>query len=256
MPPNEDQTDRYEDQSTAPVWLITGGSKGIGLAAAKRVLAQGDHVAILARGEDANARAEELGDRCMACQADVSNADQVAAAVEAVRSRWGRIDRVVNNAGLHRGGKLSRLKTEDWDAVLAVNLSGALGVIRACESSLSEGSAIINVGAVVGFRGFPGDAAYAASKAGLAGLTRSLAIELAPRGITVNLVIPGLVLTEMTGGVSEKALERMRATIPLGRYGEAEDIAEVIDWVGRSRYMTGAFVPVDGGLLSSFGVLG
>ncbi|MFK7829912.1 MAG: SDR family NAD(P)-dependent oxidoreductase [Congregibacter sp.] len=252
MLPTESQT----NPSTGPVWLITGGSKGIGLATARRVIEQGERVAILARGDDVHTRAAELGAQCMACQADVSDAAAVTAAVESVVAQWGRVDRIVNNAGLHRGGKIARLKTEDWDAVLAVNLSGALGVIRAAEPHLSEASAIINVGAVVGFRGFPGDAAYAASKAGLAGLTRSLAIELAPRGITVNLVIPGLVLTEMTGGVSEKALERMRQTIPLGRYGEAKDIAQVIDWVGRSRYMTGAFVPVDGGLLSSFGVLG
>jgi 3-oxoacyl-[acyl-carrier protein] reductase len=109
---------------------------------------------------------------------------------------------------------------------------------------------------VVGFRGFPGDSAYAASKAGLAGLTRALSIEFAARGVTVNLVIPGLVLTEMTSGLSEKALESMRKTIPLGRYGEPGEIAQVVEWVARSRYMTGAFVPVDGGLLSSFGVPG
>ena len=112
------------------------------------------------------------------------------------------------------------------------------------------------MGAVVGFRGFPGDSAYAASKAGLAGLTRALAIELAQRQITVNLVIPGLVLTEMTSGLSEKALESMRRTIPLGRYGEADEVAEVIVWVASSSYMTGAFIPADGGLMSSFGVPG
>jgi 3-oxoacyl-[acyl-carrier protein] reductase len=108
----------------------------------------------------------------------------------------------------------------------------------------------------VGFRGFPGDAAYASSKAGLAGLTRALSIELAKRGVTVNLVIPGLVLTEMTSALSEKALESMREKIPMGRYGEPEEIAEVVEWVARSRYMTGAFVPADGGLMSSFGVTG
>jgi 3-oxoacyl-[acyl-carrier protein] reductase len=145
---------------------------------------------------------------------------------------------------------------DDWDSVIDVNLRGAVNVIRAADPHLSAGSAIINVGAVVGFRGFPGDSAYAASKAGLAGLTRALSIEFAARGITVNLVIPGLVLTEMTSGLSEKALESMRKTIPLGRYGEPGEIAQVVEWVARSRYMTGAFVPVDGGLLSSFGVPG
>ncbi|MDP4789067.1 MAG: SDR family oxidoreductase, partial [Haliea sp.] len=180
----------------------------------------------------------------------------VEAAVAAVVERWGRIDILINNAGLHRGGRIGRIALDAWDSVLDVNLKGAVNVIRAADAHLSEGSAIINIGAVVGFRGFPGDSAYAASKAGLAGLTRALAIEFAARGVTVNLVIPGLVLTEMTGGLSEKALEAMRQTIPLGRYGQPEEIAQVVELVARARYMTGAFVPVDGGLMSSFGVPG
>ena len=240
--------------SDTPVWIVTGGSRGIGLAVVQRIVASGERVAIFSRGEEGLARAEELGDSCRAFRVDVADADAVRAAVAGVRDTWGRIDRVVNNAGLHRGGRIGRLQREAWDAVLAVNLSGALNVIQAVEPDLGDGSSIVNVGAVVGFRGFPGDAAYGASKAGLAGLTRSLAIELAPRGITVNLVIPGLVLTEMTGGLSEKALESMRKTIPMGRYGTAEDVGEVIHWVARSAYMTGAFVPADGGLMSSFGV--
>ena len=192
----------------------------------------------------------------MACRADVSDPTAVEAAVAAVVERWGRIDILINNAGLHRGGRIGRIALDAWDSVLDVNLKGAVNVIRAADAHLSEGSAIINIGAVVGFRGFPGDSAYAASKAGLAGLTRALAIEFAARGVTVNLVIPGLVLTEMTGGLSEKALEAMRQTIPLGRYGQPEEIAQVVELVARARYMTGAFVPVDGGLMSSFGVPG
>ena len=240
----------------ATTWIVTGASRGIGLATADHILAQGGRVALVARGEGLEALADDRGDNCMACRADVSRPEDLAGVAEAVLGRWGRIDVLVNNAGLHRGGRVGRLKLDDWQAVLDVNLTGALNAIRAVEPHLAEGGAIVNVGAVVGFRGFPGDSAYAASKAGLSGLTRALAIELAPRGIRVNLVIPGLVLTEMTGGVSEKALEAMRQTIPLGRYGEAEDIARVIHWVGGSDYMTGAFVPVDGGLLSSFGVPG
>ena len=151
---------------------------------------------------------------------------------------------MVNNAGTHRGGKLGRLALEDWQQVMDTNLTGALNVCSAASQHLGSGGAIVNIGAVVGFRGFPGDAAYAASKAGIAGLTRALAIELASARISVNLVIPGLVLTEMTGELSEKALESMRKTIPMGRYGEPDEIAEVVEWVARSRYMTGAFVPV------------
>lgn len=241
---------------TQKVWLITGASRGIGLAVARSAVAAGDRVALLARGESVHAAAADLGENAMAVQADVSDAASVQAAVDAVLARWGQLDVLVNNAGLHRGGKVGRLALADWQAVLDTNLTGALNVISSARPSLGQGAAIVNVGAVVGFRGFPGDAAYAASKAGLSGLTRALAVELAPKDIRVNLVIPGLVLTEMTGGLSESALESMRSTIPMARYGEAEEIAEVIEWVARSRYMTGAFVPVDGGLMSSFGVPG
>lgn len=238
------------------VWLITGASRGIGLALAQRAALAGDRVALLARGDAVHRVAAEIGDNAMGVQADIADAEAVEAAVQAVLGRWGQLDFVVNNAGLHRGGKVGRLAAEDWQAVLDTNLTGSLNVITSARASLQAGSAIVNVGAVVGFRGFPGDAAYAASKAGLAGLTRALAIELAAKSIRVNLVIPGLVLTEMTGGLSEKALESMCKTIPMARYGEADEIAEVIEWVARSRYMTGAFVPVDGGLLSSFGMPG
>ena len=242
--------------ATQKVWLITGASRGIGFAAARRVVAAGDKVALLARGDSVQAAAAELGENALAVQADVADAVSVQAAVDRVVSHWGQLDVIVNNAGLHRGGKVGRLAHEDWQAVLDTNLTGALNVISSARPHLNEGGAIINVGAVVGFRGFPGDAAYAASKAGLSGLTRALAVELAGKGITVNLVIPGLVLTEMTDGLSEAALESMRKTIPMARYGDAAEIAEVIEWVARSRYMTGAFVPVDGGLMSSFGVPG
>ena len=242
--------------ATQKGWLITGASRGIGFAAARRVVAAGDKVALLARGDSVQAAAAELGENALAVQADVADAVSVQAAVDRVVSHWGQLDVIVNNAGLHRGGKVGRLAHEDWQAVLDTNLTGALNVISSARPHLNEGGAIINVGAVVGFRGFPGDAAYAASKAGLSGLTRALAVELAGKGITVNLVIPGLVLTEMTGGLSEAALESMRKTIPMARYGDAAEIAEVIEWVARSRYMTGAFVPVDGGLMSSFGVPG
>lgn len=238
------------------IWLVTGASRGIGLAVAERVLAAGDRVAILARGAEIEDIASRLGESCMACRADITCRDQIDEAVSQIVSRWGRIDVVVNNAGAHRGGKLQRLSQEDWQTVIDTNLTGALNVITATSEQLTTGGAIVNIGAVVGFRGFPGDAAYAASKAGIAGLTRALAIELAPRGISVNLVIPGLVLTEMTGALSEKALESMRKKIPLGRFGEPDEIAEVVEWTARARYMTGAFVPADGGLMSSFGVLG
>jgi 3-oxoacyl-[acyl-carrier protein] reductase len=238
------------------VWLVTGSSRGIGLAVAQRALAAGDKVALLARGPEINDLAGRLGEDCIACQADVSQREQVLAAVSRTLAHWGRLDIVVNNAGAHRGGKVDRLSLADWQTVIDTNLTGALNVISAASPHLQPGSSVVNIGAVVGFRGFPGDSAYAASKAGIAGLTRALAIEFAARGIGVNLVIPGLVLTEMTRALSEKALESMRRKIPMGRFGEPDEIAEVVEWVARSRYMTGAFVPADGGLMSSFGVAG
>lgn len=238
------------------VWLVTGGSRGIGRAVAERIIAAGEHVAVLARGDAVHEAAAALGERALGLRADVTDPASVQRAIEQVIDRFGRLDVIVNNAALHRGGKVGRLALEDWQSVLDTNLTGALNVISGAREYLQQGSAIVNVGAVVGFRGFPGDAAYGASKAGLSGLTRALAVELAAKGIRVNLVIPGLVLTEMTGGLSEKALEAMRTTIPMARYGEAGEIAAVIEWVARSTYMTGAFVPVDGGLMSSFGVPG
>jgi len=238
------------------VWLVTGASSGIGLAIARRIVASGDCVALLARGDAIKTLAEELGPNTLACQADISQPDEIEREIESIIAHWGRLDVVVNNAGAHRGGKLEKLDPTDWQFVLDTNLTGALTVCKVASPHLPKGGSIVNIGAVVGFRGFPGDSAYAASKAGLAGLTRALSIELARRGITVNLVIPGLVITEMTSGLSDKAMESMRDKIPMGRYGEPDEIAEVVEWVARSRYMTGAFVPADGGLMSSFGITG
>ena len=241
--------------NNAKVWLVTGGSRGIGQAIVERALVGGDRVAVLTRNPQ-KAKLETDGDKLVNLAADVCDEVQLRDAVEQVIAKWGRLDVVVNNAGLHRGGKASRLDLDDWDAVLQTNLSGALKVIRAADPHLNQGASIVNIGAVVGFRGFPGDAAYASSKAGLAGLTRALSIEFAERGIRVNLVIPGLVLTDMTSGLSEKALNSMRSMIPLGRLGEAAEIADAVHLVAAATYMTGAFIPVDGGLMSTFGLPG
>jgi 3-oxoacyl-[acyl-carrier protein] reductase len=185
----------------------------------------------------------------------VADSVSVSETVDAIVARFGRVTVLVNNAGVHRGGKVHRLADDAWQEVLQVNLTGAMNMTRAAVPHMSEGCSVINVGAVVGFRGFPGDSAYASSKAGLSGLTKALAIELAPKAITANLVIPGLVLTEMTSELSEAALDKMTQQIPLRRFAEDREVAEVVCWVAQSRYMTGAEVPVDGGLLSSFGVV-
>lgn len=238
------------------VWVVTGASRGIGAAIAKRAADEGARVALLARGSGVDAVADSLGEHAIAIRTDVSDASSVAAAFEQIVDRFGTVNAVINNAGVHRGGRLKRLSKEHWQEVIDVNLSGALNVAQAAAPHLTAGDSLINIGAVVGFRGFPGDVAYASSKAGLAGMTKALAIELAPKGITVNLVIPGLVLTEMTQGLTETALESMRGQIPMGRFADPSEIADVVYWVSKSRYMTGAIVPVEGGLMSSFGITG
>lgn len=229
-------------------WVITGGSRGIGLATAQAALSRGDRVAVLARTVDP-ALAATLGTNALCLAADVADPASLKAALDTVAAQWGGIDVLVNNAGLHRGGRVDKLKVADWDAVLATNLSGPLHTVRAALPHMGGGGAIVNIGAVVGFRGFPGDSPYGASKAGLAGLTQVLAVELAPRGIRVNLVIPGFVLTTMTAGVNEVAQQKLAARIPLGRFGTEQEIADVVFWVAGSTYMTGAVIPTDGGML-------
>jgi 3-oxoacyl-[acyl-carrier protein] reductase len=239
----------------AKVWVVTGASRGIGAAIATVAAEAGHRVAMVARGESVLSGAEALGELAKGFQCDVADSEAVNATVDQIIEHYGRIDVVVNNAGVHRGGKVHRLTDEAWQEVLQVNLTGAMSMTRATLPHMDAGGAVVNVGAVVGFRGFPGDSAYASSKAGLSGLTKALAIELAPKGITANLVIPGLVLTEMTAELSETALDKMTQQIPMRRFAGDHEIAEVVYWVAQSRYMTGACVPVDGGLLSSFGVV-
>jgi 3-oxoacyl-[acyl-carrier protein] reductase len=229
-------------------WLITGGSRGLGLAIARLALAHHDRVAILARSIDESLPAE-LGDRALCVEADVAAPESIQRAVLRVAEEWGGIDVLVNNAGLHRGGKVDKLELADWDAVVSTNLSGPLYCVRAALPYMPTGGSIVNVGAVVGFRGFPGDSAYGASKAGLAGLTAVLAVELAARGIRVNLVVPGFVMTEMTAAIGAKARDRLIARVPLRRVGTEAEIADVIWWVSGSTYMTGAVIPADGGLM-------
>ena len=239
----------------AKVWVVTGASRGIGAATATAAAEAGHRVAMVARGESVLSSAEALGELANGFQCDVADSEAVNATVDQIIEHYGRIDVLVNNAGVHRGGKVHRLTDEAWQEVLQVNLTGAMSMTRATLPHMEAGGAVVNVGAVVGFRGFPGDSAYASSKAGLSGLTKALAIELAPKGSTANLVIPGLVLTEMTAELSETALEKMTQQIPMRRFAGDHEIAEVVYWVAQSRYMTGACVPVDGGLLSSFGVV-
>ena len=241
------------NRSDARRWLVTGASRGIGQAIAARALSEGNRVALLARSPAVLDVADKAGPAALGVQADVTDPDSVAQAVDRVVSAWGGVHVLVNNAGVHRGGRVDRLKPEDWDDVLTTNLTAPLTMTRAVLPHMEAGSAIVNIGAVVGFRGFPGDAPYGAAKAGLAGLTRVLAVELAGRGIRVNLVVPGFVETEMTSELSEQARRLIIDRIPLGRTGTADEIAAVVVWVAESPYMTGSVVATDGGLLAAMG---
>jgi NAD(P)-dependent dehydrogenase (short-subunit alcohol dehydrogenase family) len=190
-----------------------------------------------------------LGENAIGIAADVTSGDDLARLADQIGGQWGRLDVLVNNAGLHRGGTINRVTDSDWDATLATNLTGPMRIIRAMLPLMPPGGAVVNIGAVVGFRGFPGDSCYGASKAGLAGLTQVLAAELARRQILVNMVVPGFVLTEMTSSISERARRAIVNRIPLQRMGTPEEIADVCWWVAGSTYMTGSVVFTDGGLM-------
>jgi 3-oxoacyl-[acyl-carrier protein] reductase len=229
--------------------LVTGASRGIGHAIASLAAQRGDKVCLVSRGAEIEAMAAAIGGDAFGIVADVTNTDDIARVASTVGERWGGLDVLVNNAGLHKGGKVESIVEADWEASLATNLTGPLRTIRALLPQMTGGGSIVNIGAVVGFRGFPGDSAYGASKAGLAGLTQVLAAELARKQIRVNMVVPGFVMTEMTAGVSEKARDKIVAKIPLRRLGTPAEIADVCFWVSGATYMTGSVIFTDGGLM-------
>lgn len=230
-------------------WLVTGASRGIGHAIAALACSRGDHVCLVGRSPQIGDIAAALGENAFGIAADVTDVADLARISDEIGKRWGRLDVLVNNAGVHRGGTLERVSDQDWDETLATNLTGPMRIIRAMLPHMPAGGAVVNVGAVVGFRGFPGDSCYGASKAGLTGLTQVLAAELARRQLRVNMVVPGFVMTEMTSGVSERATSAIIARIPLQRMGKPEEIADVCWWVAGSTYMTGSVVFTDGGLM-------
>ncbi len=239
------------------VALVTGGSRGIGRAIALKLAEHGADVAILYAGNadaaDATARdIEALGAKALAVQCDVSDYEQVAAAVARVRETLGPVDVLVNNAGITKDKLALRMSPEEFDRVLAVNLNGAFHTIRALYADFMKrrSGRIINIASIAGVMGNAGQANYAASKAGVIGLTKTIARELAPRGVTCNAIAPGFIETDMTASMNQAAFEAMAKTIPLGRVGQAEDVANLAAFLAGdgASYITGAVIHVDGGL--------
>lgn len=241
---------------TDKVAIVTGASRGIGRCTALALAAQGADLVVAARSleplETLVAEIEAMGRKALAVTADAAateDADQlIAAAVE----KFGKIDILVNNAGITRDGLLLRMKDADWDAVLDTNLKGAFVLTRAAAKLMTRqrSGRIINISSVVAEMGNPGQANYCASKAGLIGLTKSVARELAKRKVTVNAITPGFIETDMTNELSEKARQELTTQIPLGRLGQSEDIAQAVIFLASEQagYITGQVLGVNGGM--------
>lgn len=242
------------------VALVTGASRGIGAGIARKLAAEGADIVINYVGEanlgDAQALQKELealGRRVLLVDANVADFNAAAAMVDEAVAKLGRIDILVNNAGINRDTLLLRMKEEDWDAVLAVDLKGVFNVTKAAVKYMMKQryGRIISISSVVGVAGNAGQVNYAAAKAGVIGLTKSVAKEVASRNITANAIAPGFIRTPMTAKMPEAAVEAALKTIPLGRMGEAEDIAKAVVFLASedADYITGQILHVDGGML-------
>jgi 3-oxoacyl-[acyl-carrier protein] reductase len=238
------------------VAVVTGASRGIGRAIALDLAGRKARVVVSARSMDALKGVVEAieaeGGEALAVAADVAAPGDADKLVSAAVDKFGRLDILVNNAGITRDGLLLRMKDEDWDVVLDTNLKGAFNCIRAAAKTMSKqrSGRIINISSVVGQMGNPGQANYCASKAGLLGLTKSVARELARRDVTVNAVTPGFIATDMTESLGEKAREALIGQIPLGRLGTPADIASAVAFLASdgAGYLTGQVLGVNGGM--------
>ncbi len=237
--------------------LVTGGTRGIGRALVETFADAGASVAFTyqSSASAADALAEEIrgrGASCLAFQADSASTADATRVIDEIVTSWGHLDILVNNAGITRDGLLLRLDEKDWDAVIDTNLKGVFNFCKAAYRPMMRQRAgkIINMASIVGVTGNPGQTNYAASKAGIIGFSKSLARELGSRGITVNVVAPGYVSTDMTDQLSEAAREAMLSSVPLGRPATTADVAAAVLFLASSAadYVTGHVLHVDGGL--------
>ena len=240
------------------VAVVTGASRGIGKAIAVKLASKGATVVInyngsRERAEEVKNEVESAGGKAVIIQCNVADFDACKEFIETVIKEQGRIDILVNNAGITKDGLIMKMKEEDFDSVLNVNLKGTFNTIRhsARQMLKQRCGKIINISSVSGILGNVGQANYAASKAGVIGLTKTMARELGSRGITVNAIAPGFVETEMTGVLSEKIKEASAAQIPLGKFGKAEDVANAVAFLASedAGYITGQVLHVDGGMV-------
>lgn len=237
--------------------LVTGASRGIGRSIALQLAEEGYNVAVNYAGskEKAEAVVEEIkakGVDSFAIQANVADADEVKAMIKEVVSQFGSLDVLVNNAGITRDNLLMRMKEQEWDDVIDTNLKGVFNCIQKATPQMlrQRSGAIINLSSVVGAVGNPGQANYVATKAGVIGLTKSAARELASRGITVNAVEPGFIVSDMTDALSDELKEQMLTQIPLARFGQDTDIANTVAFLAsdKAKYITGQTIHVNGGM--------
>lgn len=235
--------------------LVTGGARGIGKAIVLKLARQGANVAILdmALAPDTVSEVEALGVKAISLEANVTKLESIEKAVEQVIATFGSLDMVINNAGITKDNLFLRMKPEEWDMVISVNLTGAFNVCKAVNKQLFKQRAgkIVNIASVVGQMGNAGQANYAASKAGLIGLTKTLAREFAVRNIQVNAVAPGFINTEMTEKLPEEVKQHFVSNIPAGNFGSAENVADAVAFLcsADSDYVTGQVINVDGGMV-------